>query len=146
MTSTRNKTLKEILKNSVNTNERIVKEEIKNITQTGENYCSDIYRINMILENRETNVKTPLQAIAKFMKADCSKDLIGFTISQFEKEIGFYSDVVPTLLQFQVDSGVEKVYDIFPKLLGYRKNKRGTEEEIDESVVIVLENLKMLSK
>lgn len=145
MTSARIRTCQKILKDSIDPNERIIKEDYKNITQPGENYCSEIYRIDIILENLQTNVKKPLHAIAKFMKEDCVENLKIFTMYQFEKEIGFYAEVVPTLQEFH-ESGVDKVYDIFPKLLGYQKNKRGTEEKVDEDVVIVLDNLKMLSK
>lgn len=137
--------VKDVLKYYVGTNRSISKHEITNNSVLGENYSSDIYKINFLVENVENGTEDRLHAIVKCLKPNCTEQMKMYSLSQFVKEINFYCDVLPCLNEFQTEENFE-VFDGFPEMLGFRKNVNGRNDVVDENVVIVLENLSTKGK
>lgn len=119
----------------------IVGTDISELTLPGDNYCSLMLKIDVTLKNLENNEKEVLNVVAKCRNQRGSSFMDHISPLQFKKEIGFYTEVIPALENFQREQGVEEIYDIFPKVLAFRKNLHGIDDEIDEHAVILMENL-----
>lgn len=107
----------------------------------GENYCSLMLKVDVTLKNLVNDEEENLHVVAKCRRR---LDTIVDSISslQFKKEIDFYTEIVPVLQQFQRQQAVEEIYDIFPKIIAFRRNLHGKNDEIDDHAVILMENLK----
>lgn len=121
---------------------RIIKKDISNLTLPGENYFSVMLKIDVTLKNLENDEEEVLHAAAKCRIRGYNSFFTDVAPIQFNKEIGFYTDIAPVLQQFQREQGIEDVLDIFPKVLAVRRNLSGVGDEIDEHAVILMENLK----
>lgn len=138
MCSRNRSTFKDILTNHFGPKYRIRDEKIENATKVGENYCSDIYKVDFLLENVEDGLRKPVHAIAKCFNSgpeDCFRDYIA---SEFEKEIHFYAEIVPLIEEFISKQDKTETIDLFPKFFGYRK-------EVDDFVLLI-ENLETSGK
>lgn len=77
---------------------QITKLVVTNATSAGDNYCSDIYRANLIyddLESNESNIK--LSLIVKSMPELVQRGTVIEDLQLYEKERDIYFDVLPKL-------------------------------------------------
>lgn len=145
MSSDAAKRFKDILNDYLGTNRHISKEQIVKISKPGENFCSEIYKIDFLVEDLKNGKEESLQAIAKCLKPDCTEDMRIYSLSIFDKEINFYCEILPCLKMFQKEENFE-CFQGFPDVLGCRKNLNGRDGKIDMNAIIVLENLKVKGK
>lgn len=136
------KDLNGLMKDYIGPNKEIVDVKKERLTAPGENYCSIMMKLDITLKDVATGKEEILHAVAKTMNTEVADFFRQAAPPQFKKEIAFYTEVIPTLQQFQRDQGVTDVMDFFPKLYAARKNIHGNDDEIDDECVIVLENLK----
>lgn len=119
----------------------VVKTDISELTLPGDNYCSLMLKIDVTLKNLGNEEEEVLHVVAKCRNYRGNSFMDVISPLQFKKEIGFYAEVIPALEKFQREQGVQEIYDIFPKVLAFRKNLHGNDDEIDEHAVILMENL-----
>lgn len=119
----------------------ILNKTISNLTQPGDNYCSLMLKIDVTLKNLHSNDEEMLYVVAKCRNKGGNTFFDQISPFQFKKEIGFYTEIVPTLEQFQREQGSTEFYDIYPKVYAVRRNLHGNDDEIDENAVILMENL-----
>lgn len=131
----------ELLKKYINQNERILKEVVANLTEPGENYCSDMHKVELLIENVETNSIRPLYIVVKSKQQKVVSGFGDFAKYQFDKEISFYEDIVPTLEEFHMENQVVRYY-CFPSIFAASRNIHVVNEK-DEGYLIIMENLKM---
>lgn len=124
----------------------ILEKNITNLTLPGEHHCSLMLKIDVKLKNLNNGNEEVLSVVAKCVNRSLNNLLGPMAPLQFKKEIYFYTTIVPALQKFQHEQGVDNVLDVFPKLIGGRRNLNGNSGEIDEHAVILLENLKVQGK
>lgn len=114
------------------------------LSQEGEHYCSNVIKVDITTEKPDDNEEsqTELNVVVKIFKEGLNENLLDAAKVMFGKEIAFYTEITPCLRDFQLDQGFHNVREIFPKMLAHRRNLNGSEGELDENVLIVLENLK----
>lgn len=133
----------ELLYQKISSDKIICIDGISDLTEPGENYMSRVLKVDVIVKNLKKNEeKTQLNFVVKIMKEGVNEDLMLLAKSLFEKEIAFYSEIVPTLRLFRMEEGFGKCWDIFSECFCFRKNLSGNDGEVDENTVIVFENLK----
>ncbi|XP_050512666.1 uncharacterized protein LOC126888443 [Diabrotica virgifera virgifera] len=139
MEGERIKDLNNLLKPALGENVEIVDKTITNLTQPGDNYFSDMLKLQVTTRNKDTNATNTEHFVAKCCIADA--DMAAQSSSLFKPEIAFYKEIVPTMQKFLKEHGQKEV-EIFPKLIAARYNLDGKEEP-DGDAVLVLENLQV---
>lgn len=124
----------------------IVRTNISRLTLPGENYCSLMLKLDVTLRSTDNADEEILHIVAKCINKTDSDYFNFIGPLQFKKEIGFYTEIIPALERLQIQQGLEEVFNIFPKVLAFRNNLHGLNQEIDEHAVILLENLKEIGK
>lgn len=144
MSSKQIEVFKQMLNSTITDNtHKIFIENVSNLTQLGDNYLSRVLRLDVSLEPvAKTGEKRKLNLVVKVPGERISKDFVEFILSSFKKEIGFYSDVLPTLQWFQQKDGVVQIQNMFPECISWRKNGNGNQGDVDQSAIIILTNLK----
>lgn len=136
------KKLDELIYSYTGRGKSVVKTDISELTLPGDNYCSLMLKIDVTLKNLNNEEEEEvLHVVAKCRNYRGNSFMDVISPLQFKKEIGFYTEVIPALEKFQREQGVQEIYDIFPKVLAFRKNLHGNDDEIDEHAVILMENL-----
>ncbi|CAH1179022.1 unnamed protein product [Phaedon cochleariae] len=136
------KNLEEIIGKLLLSNEIIKKTEIVNLLEPGENYLSEMTKIQVSVKNTVTQAEREIYAIGKCVAkpppngSDFLKDFSPFL---FTKEMMFYKEVVPAIQTFLKNRGASPV-DYFPEFYGGRLNLSGG-SKADEDAVLLLENL-----
>lgn len=134
-----------LLSNYLPPGTRIIKYDIKQLTAPGENYGSVMQAVDLTIQEPNECAKT-LHLVAKRMPANEMLCEIFNVQKTFKIELGMYLQVIPTLVEFENEYGVDiKIEDLFAKCYGGRINLNGS-EVVDEDAVILLENLKILGK
>lgn len=135
--------IEEVLKDYVG-DKKVLTSDITRLTQPGENFGSTILKLDLILEDEEKQTQS-LSLVAKLLpEQDFFRMVFNVNVS-FKLEAAFYETVVPSLLKFQKQRGMETTTNIFAKFYGARMNLNGT-ENVDDNAVILLENLKESGK
>lgn len=134
--------LEGLLQKHIGPNKEILDIKKENLTAPGENYCSIMVKLDVTLKNLTNGKEETLHAVAKTVNTDVNELFRLSAVPQFEKEINFYTEIVPALQEFQKQQGVTEVLDIFPEIYAARKNIRGDDGKVDDEAVIILENLK----
>lgn len=133
----------ELLSQKMSPNKKIFIDSVSDLTQPGENYMSHVLKVDVTVKNlKNVEEETRMHFVVKIMKDAINEDLIILAKSLFEKEIAFYSEILPTLRLFQIEEGYGKYRDMFSDCFCFRKNLSGNTGEIDGDTVIVMENLK----
>lgn len=123
---------------------RIVKHEVRPLTEVGENFGSEIVVVDMTVEEDEK--EHVVHAVAKLIPPTDMQQEIFNTKVTYKNEIGFYAEIVPALKLFQKEQGVAnvaEVLDYFPELYGARISLNPSSNDIDKDAVILMENLKI---
>ncbi|XP_056648855.1 uncharacterized protein LOC130453246 [Diorhabda sublineata] len=131
------KNLDELIKKYHGENVQIVDKKMTNLTAPGENYLSDIFKLDVTIKNKNGNESIE-HYVAKsvLIKPDMSSDM---NVEIFKNEILFYTTVIPTIRQFAKEHGLQDK-DVFPELIAARMNLDHT-DKTDENAVLILENL-----
>ncbi|CAH1179020.1 unnamed protein product [Phaedon cochleariae] len=136
------KNLEEIIGQRLSRNETIKKTEILNFLEPGENYLSEMTKINVSVKNRITEAERDIYIIGKCVAKpppngnDFVKDFSPFL---FTKEMMFYKEVIPAIQTFLKNRGASPV-DYYPEFYGGRLNLSGG-SKADSDAVLLLENL-----
>ncbi|XP_072393193.1 uncharacterized protein [Diabrotica undecimpunctata] len=143
MEDERIKDLNNLLKPVFGENVEIVDKTITNLTLPGENYWSDMLKLQVTTKNKDTNATSTEHFVAKCCMVDekMPKELAAANSHMFKPEIAFYNEIIPTMQKFSKEHGLKEV-DFFPKLIIARYNLDGKEEP-DENAVLLLENLQV---
>ncbi|CAG9833440.1 unnamed protein product [Diabrotica balteata] len=141
MEGERIKDLNNLLKPVFGENVEILDKTITNLTLPGENYWSDMLKLQVTTRNKITKATNTEYFVAKCCVIDekLPKGIAGDICRVFKPEIAFYKEIIPTMQKFLKEHGLKEV-EIFPKLIAARYNLDGKEEP-DENTVIIFENL-----
>ncbi|XP_057667636.1 uncharacterized protein LOC130900782 [Diorhabda carinulata] len=131
------KNLDELIKKYHGEDVQIVDKKITNLTAPGENYLSDIFKLDVTIKNKNGNESIE-HYVAKsvLIKPEMSTEI---SVEIFKNEILFYTTVIPTIRQFAKEHGLQDK-DVFPELIAARLNLDHTDKP-DENAVLILENL-----
>ncbi|XP_060528860.1 uncharacterized protein LOC132703552 [Cylas formicarius] len=116
----------------------VLSQQTVRLTAPGENYGSVLLKLD--IKVRDGDKEEEIHAVAKCVPPNKSIREIFNTKATFPNEIAWYTTIIPTMIKFQRDNGVEDVIDCFPKFYGARTSL-DPEETIDEHGLILLENL-----
>lgn len=149
MSSENIETFQNVLSKKFGSNSKIFINNISDLTLPGENYCSSIFKFEVVVTNENVNEqeeRSQMNVVAKIVKNGLNEVLMGPAKDMFSKEIGFYTEIVPTLRKFQMEHGFCEIRDLFPDIVAFRKNVDGIDGDVDENVVVILENLNYKGK
>ncbi|KAJ8984929.1 hypothetical protein NQ317_012179 [Molorchus minor] len=132
----------ELVKGIIGRKKSVTDVKVTRLTAPGENNVSLVLKVDYVIRNEENGSEEELNTVAKVMPLDdFSKKFHGHN---YNSEVAFYNIIVPTLQDFQREQGVDKVIDLFPKIIKCRSNLSGNDGEVDEDSVILMENLRGL--
>ncbi|CAH1995749.1 unnamed protein product [Acanthoscelides obtectus] len=132
--------LEDLVADHIDKQKKIVESKVARLTQPGENYGSEMLKVDLLLKGEESGTGDQLSVVAKLIPEDEVARKIFNVQYSFVAEAEFYNTIVPTLQQFQKEQGMEETYDFFPKCYGARKNLDRS-DIVDENAVLLLENL-----
>lgn len=136
------KNLQELISEHLGAHKKIISSEVSRLTAPGENYLSVVVKIDLVLKNEETNSEEKLHAVGKCIHSDdVHEELKNFGKENYNSELAFYNYILPTLQKFAKKQGLKKNYDIFPKLIAFRPNLHGNNNEVDEHSILLMENM-----
>nr|XP_023014587.1 uncharacterized protein LOC111504301 [Leptinotarsa decemlineata]XP_023014588.1 uncharacterized protein LOC111504301 [Leptinotarsa decemlineata] len=134
--------LEELLINHIDQNKKIVGTKITRLTAPGDNFGSEILKIDLVLNDKTGNSEN-LSVIAKLIpEFEFYQEIFNIQWT-FKNERNFYEKIIPCLQQFQKEQGVQDVIDLFPKYYGSRCNLEDKDTKVDGNAVLILENLKI---
>ncbi|XP_074031753.1 uncharacterized protein [Leptinotarsa decemlineata] len=134
--------LDELLGQYIDSKKKILDTKISRLTAPGENYGSEMLRVDLVLKDGETDKEEDLSVVAKLIPiSDFFRTMFHVQVT-FKNEKEFYNTVVPTLQAFQRKQGATKVIECFPKFYGARSNLENNNGLVDDNAVLILENLK----
>ncbi|CAH2000001.1 unnamed protein product [Acanthoscelides obtectus] len=132
----------DLLNQYIEKHKKIVKIIIGRLTQPGENYGSEIMKVDMVLKDENSGDEEELYLVAKMIpESDLYKEIFNVQVS-FVSEMRFYDTVVPILEDFRKRKGA-KVKDIYPKFYGGRKNLNIQGGAVDTNAVLLMDNIKI---
>lgn len=138
------KNLQELLSQYVGPNKKVVATDISPLTDPGENYLSVMLKVDVVLRDEQTSQEEKVHAVGKCIhSSEVHQFLQDIGKMNYKSELAFYTEIIPTLQSFANERGLEHDYDIFPKLIAYRANLHGTDDEVDENSVLLMENMKV---
>lgn len=132
----------EILTSVLAIDEVYVDHDVDQLNAAGENMASSILSVQIKLKSRKTKAERVLYAVAKQPPPTEYLQGIFNTPVTFKKEIDFYLKVMPFLKEFQVRQGMTNVFDSVAKYLGSRMTINTNTKRVDETSILLLENLK----
>lgn len=136
----------ELLTQSIGEDVEIIREETQLLTAPGEHYGSVMLALKVKIKRKNTGREEDLDLVAKLIPAN-EMLRIAFDIPvTFKKEVYFYKESIPVLVELQREYGVakDKLQDtLFPKCLGARLSVDENKNIVDEDAVLVFENLKI---
>ncbi|CAG9834802.1 unnamed protein product [Diabrotica balteata] len=131
------KNFEELISDYIGPNKIVVDTKVRNLTAPGENYLSDIIKIDIILKDKVSNKNEDLSLVAKL---SITHDFMGPTYNMTKNEVIFYRDIIPTIKSFHKKHGLPYP-SFYPDFAGGRINLTGVEDKADEDAVLILENL-----
>lgn len=141
------KKLQELVSQYVGTNGKVVSSDISNLTAPGDNYLSVMLKVDIFLKDEETHKEETIHAVAKCIhSSDVHPFLQHLGKMGYKNELAFYTKIIPTLQKFAEERNLQRDFDIFPKLIAFRPNLHGENEEVDENSILLMENIKSLGK
>lgn len=137
------KNIPALLSQYIGPNKIIVSSKVSNLTAPGENYLSLALKIDVLLKDKISGKEEKLYGAAKCVTNPHS---IESWKKSYNRELAFYIEILPTLQKFAEEQCLKSNFDLFPKLIAYRPNLHGENDEVDENSILVLENLKIDGK
>ncbi|XP_050294683.1 uncharacterized protein LOC126734894 [Anthonomus grandis grandis] len=122
-------------------NVKVKKHTAEPLTQFGENFGSEILKVNITVEEHD-GTEREIHAVAKLIPPTEMQLEIFNTQVTFKNEIGFYEEIVGAMRDFQREHGVEPT-KAFAELYGARINLEPGSHKVDNDGIIVMENLKI---
>lgn len=140
------KNIENLLAQFVKPYEKVISITMDRLTPPGENYLSLVLKLDVVLLNEETGIQNIFSGVAKCFNPheENDKELKEFETGNYISELTFYKEIIPILQDFTQKRGLN--FDIFPKLVAYRSNLHGKNDDVDQDGVIVLENMKIQGK
>ncbi|VEN61960.1 unnamed protein product [Callosobruchus maculatus] len=132
--------LEDLVAEHIDGQKKIVSSKVTRLTQPGENYGSEMLKVDLVLKSEESGTEEQLNVVAKLIPEDEFFQKVFNVQYSFVGEAEFYNTIVPTLQQFQKQQGMQEMYDFFAKFYGARKNLNGS-DTVDENAVLLLENV-----
>ncbi|ENN74586.1 hypothetical protein HUJ04_004707 [Dendroctonus ponderosae] len=130
--------LEELLKPTLHG--KIVKQEVTPLTSFGENFGSEILKVDVTVE--ENGKQRQVHGVGKLIPSSEVQLEIFNTQVTFKNEIGFYADIVPAMQEFQREHGVAPT-EYFPEMYGARISLDPQSKAVDLNAILLLENLKV---
>lgn len=138
------KNLQELLSQCVGPNKKIISSDISKLTAPGENYLSVVLKVDVVLRDEESGKEEKIHGVGKCLHSDNVHEMLrNFGKANYKTELAFYTEILPTLQNFVKEKKLKRNFDIFPKLIAYRPNLHGENDEVDENSILLMENLKM---
>ncbi|CAG9766215.1 unnamed protein product [Ceutorhynchus assimilis] len=119
---------------------KILKHDVTPLTELGENFGSEILKIDITIE--ENGSEKVIPSVGKMIPPTEFQMEIFNTQQTFKNEIGFYAEIVPTLQEFQRENGIE-VAEYFSKFYAARLSLDPKSEVVDLDAILIMENLKV---
>lgn len=139
------KNLEEVINPFLQNNKKIISKTVSYLTTSGENYGSEMLKIDLVIENEESNKKETLNVVAKLIpESELFQKVFNIQVT-FKSEIAFYQTIVPTLQNFQKERGDTNTMNCFPKPYGGRINLNNS-DNVDKDAILLLENLALKGK
>ncbi|CAG9856267.1 unnamed protein product [Phyllotreta striolata] len=118
----------------------LTESHVTNLTAPGENYWSDMLKIDLVLRDISTGNLEDLHLCAKCVTTH--EDFMGdMTARVFQTEIDFYKTVLPAMQSFLKKRGLQEL-EFFPRVVCERLNLQETGDSPDSHALLILENLK----
>lgn len=141
------KKLQELLSQYIGPNKKVVSSEISNLTAPGDNYLSVVLKVDIVLKDESTAEEETIHAVGKFIHSTNVNTVLQNAAKKgYKNESVFYSNIVPALQNFAKERGFQRDFDIFPRLIAFRPNLHGENDEVDENSILLMENIKTLGK
>ncbi|CAG9833644.1 unnamed protein product [Diabrotica balteata] len=131
------KNFEELISDYIGPNKIVVDTKVSNLTAPGENYLSEIIKIDVILKDKVSDKNEDLSLLAKLSTTD---EFIGSTCNITKNEVIFYRDIIPAIKSFHKKHGLPYP-SFYPDFAGGRINLTGVEDKADDDAVLILENL-----
>ncbi|XP_011498456.1 PREDICTED: uncharacterized protein LOC105362671 [Ceratosolen solmsi marchali] len=122
----------------------VLKSTTSSLLPSGENFACSIFEVLVVLKKNTNAPQEQLYLIAKmFPKEDFIKNIFDFSLF-FKKEIFFYQRLLPAFQQLEIDFGTKasEIFDLAPKVFGTRYSANSNVKVVDDSTLILMENLK----
>lgn len=120
---------------------KVIKHEVVPLTAIGENYGSEILRVEITVD--ENGQQKIAHAVAKLIPPTEFQLQIFNTQVTFKNEAQFYAVIVPLMREIQREHHFSEIANYFPELYGSRFNLKQNSEVVDTDAVILMENLKL---
>ncbi|CAH1113499.1 unnamed protein product [Psylliodes chrysocephalus] len=141
MSSTKLQKLDEIISNYIEKDKDIIDMQVSNLTNPGDNWGSQIYKVDLKLKTKTTESEELYLVAKQIPNSEYYQQVFNVQVT-FNQEKEFYKTVVPTLHDFQRKMGT-KILDAFPKFYGARNSLNCENGKVDKDGLIVVENLKI---
>ncbi|OXU20178.1 hypothetical protein TSAR_000410 [Trichomalopsis sarcophagae] len=112
--------------------------ESDSLVKAGDNYGSTILKARVTVRRRKDAEKEDLHLVAKMLPPTEYQRIVFDSAFTFKKEIFLYEELIP--MYRCLYSGA---FDVVPECYGSALSSKDDAEEVDESAVILLENLKV---
>ncbi|XP_072393447.1 uncharacterized protein [Diabrotica undecimpunctata] len=131
------KNFEELISDYIGPNKTVVQSKASDLTAPGENYLSDMIKIDVVLKDKISNKTEDLHLVAKLVT---DNQVMGPTSNLTKAEVYFYKVVIPAIKSFH------KKYSLpypsfYPDFIGGRINLTGEADKADEDAILILENL-----
>lgn len=134
--------IEQVLQPYLKNNRKIIKCNLKCLTQPGENYGSLMLSVDLTVKD-EDGKENVINMVAKMCPPnDWIRKMFNTPVT-FKKEEGIYKDVSLTLKSFADEYGLAHLTDFIPRCYGSRLSLNPDAEEVDDDAVLLLENLKV---
>ncbi|CAG9833646.1 unnamed protein product [Diabrotica balteata] len=131
------KNFEELIRDYIGPNKSVVDTKVSNLTAPGENYLSEIIKIDVVLQDKDTNNHEDLSLVAKLC---VENEFFGPTYNLTKNEVIFYTDIVPPIKNFHKKHGLPPP-SFYPDYAGGRLNLAGETDKPDMDAILILENL-----
>lgn len=128
-------------------NKTVISTDVDFLTAPGENYVSVVVGVDAFLKDDDTGKVEKLSMVGKCVPIrEGHQEAMNFGKENYKSELNFYQVIVPTLQEFAKERGLKRDFDLFPKLVAYRANLHGENDEPDENCILLFENLSVDGK
>lgn len=143
LVKTKFKNLESILKKDFGEEVTVIKYRVDNLVPLGDNFASDIFKINAKIKRTENSPVEDFNFVAKLISpGDFEMDWTWI----FTKEIFMYTEIFPFYLRVEQENNIKEknsIINLIPKFYGYRFSLDPKVKEADENSLMLLENIRV---